>query len=281
MPGFTSRDDIISEITVNGKVDQYNFYKIAPTASTNVAGTWQSLWSGVGNPGAASAVATSTPGVLYDSDTISAASSAIHFTNRSPDLKYLLSVGGVANQSCTMMVYDRLVAVGNISLTTTGSKTVNSTALLTRYNTATDALLNEAWLEITTASTTTAAVVNLSGYTTASGASATVGGNVTFPAAATTATTMIQLPLSPTLRGVRSVQTLNVTTATTACIANLVIIRPLARIPIVSGQWNEVSFLDDVSGIPRIYDEASLGVAVFVPATVTTTVWGTITCAYG
>jgi hypothetical protein len=279
MPGFTSRDDIINEVTSNGKVDLWNFYKIASSASQGAAGVWQSLWKGVGNPGAGSDPG-GTPGTAYVTDAGTSVAGAMWFPDRSTDQRYLLSFGAVANQDCTLMLYDRLAGVGAISTTTTGAKTVNSSAL-DRYS-GTAAILNEVWLEVTTATTVTAPVVNLNSYTSADGSNAQSGGSVTFPAAATVLTAMVQVPLSATKQGVRSVEAgLNIGTASTAGAVNVLIIRPLARIPLRSGQWNEVSFLDDVMGLPRIFDNATLGLAICAPSGVTTTVWGTVSCAYG
>lgn len=279
MAGFTSRDDLINEITGNGKQDLWNFYKIAPSASQNVAGVWQTLWTGVGNPGAGSNPAA-TPGTVYDSDTSSIVSGSMYFADRTPDQRYLLSFGAVATQNVTLMLYDRLAGVSGIGVSTTGSKTINSSAL-TRYS-GTAATLNEAWLEVTTATATTAPIVNLNSYTSADGSTARTGGSVTFPSTATVATVMIQLPLDAAKQGVRSIEAgLNVGTAGSAGVVNVIIIRPLARIPLLANVWNEVSFLDDTMGLPRIYDNATLAVALCAPASVTTTVWGTVNCAYG
>lgn len=278
MPGFSSRDDIILEATTNGKQDIFNFYKVAPAAA-EAAGVWQSLWKGVGNPGAGADPAA-TPGTVYDSDATSSVAGSMWFPDRSTDQRYLLSFGAVATQNCTLMLYDRLAGVSGISLAATGAKTVNSGAL-TRYS-GTAATLNEVWLEVTTATTTTAPIVNLNSYTSADGTTAQTGGNVTFPAVATDLHTLVQVPLSATKQGVRSVEAgLNVGTAAAAGAANLLIIRPLARIPLLANVWNEVSFLDDTMGLPRIFDNSTLGLALLASTTTATTVWGTINCAYG
>lgn len=278
MAGFTSRDDIINEISSGGKVDIWNFYKVAPR-NAQAAGVWQNLWRGVGNPGAGSNPAT-TPGTVFASDTSSPTAGSVYFADRDPDYRHLLSFGAVATQNCTLMLYDLLAGVSGISGVGTGSKTINSGAL-TRYS-GTAATLNEVWLNVTTASTTTAAVMNLNAYTAADGSTGNAGGNVTWPAAATVIDTMIQMPLSASKQGVRSVEAgLNVSTATTAAVFNVNIIRPLARIPLLANVWNEVSFLDDVMGLPRIYDNACLGLALLASTTTATTVWGQINCAYG
>lgn len=278
MPGFTSRDDIINEATVNGKQQSWNFYKVAPAAA-QAAGVWQSLWKGVGNPGAGSDPAA-TPGTVFDSDTTTPVAGGMYFADVSTDLRYALSFGAVATQNCTLMLYDRLAGVSGISLASTGSKTVNSGAL-TRYSGAA-AVLNEAWLEITTATTVTAPVVNLNAYTAADASTGNAGGSVTFPAAATVLHSLIQLPLAAGKQGVRSVEAgLNVGTAGTAGAANLMIIRPLVRLPLIANIWNEVSLLDDTMGLPQIFDNANLGLALLASVTTATTVWGTLNCAYG
>lgn len=278
MPGFSSRDDIISEVTVNGKRDEWNFYKIAAQAA-EAAGVWQSLWTGVGNPGAGAAPAT-TPGTIYTTDAASATAGAIWFPDRSTDLRFLLSFGAVATQNCTLMLYDRLTGVSAISFATTGSKTVNSGAL-GRYS-GTAAVNNEAWLEVTTATTVTAPIVNLNSYTTADGTTGQSGGSVTFPAVATDIGSMIQLPLLATKAGIRSIEAgINVATAATAGIMNAIIIKPLARIPLIANQWNEISYLDDTMGLPQIFDNATMGLAILASGATTVQVWGTINSAYG
>lgn len=278
MAGFTSRDDIINELTVNGKADVWNFYKISPSPS-EAAGVWHSMWRGVGNPGAGANPA-GTPGTAHTSDAAGVTAGSIWFPDRSTDQKHLLSFGAMANTACTLMLYDRLAGVGGVVINTTGSKTINSAAL-DRYS-GTAAVANEAWVEISTASTATAGVFNLNSYTSADGTTGQTGGSVTMPAAALNIDSMVQLPLNASKQGIRSIEAgLNVGTATTTGVANIIIIRPLARVQLIANQWNEVSFLDDVGGLPRIYDNATLGLAYCANSAATATVWGTVSCAYG
>lgn len=278
MPGFTSRDDIISELTISNKRDEKWFTKVAPAAA-EAAGVWQSLWKGVGTPGAGSDPAA-TPGTIYDSDATAQVAGSVWFPDRSPDLRFLTAFGAVASQACTLMLYDRLAGVSGISLATTGAKTVNSGAL-TRYS-GTAAGDNEVWLEVTTATTTTAPIVNLSSYTSADGSTAQSGGSITFPAAATDLHSMIKMPLSATKNGVRSVEAgLNVGTAGATGVVNVLITKPLALLPLAANTYNEISFLDDILSLPPIYDNATLGLAILATVTTAVTVSGKITCAYG
>jgi len=276
MAGFTSRDDIILEATTNGKQDTYHFYKTGSAAQA--AGSWHSLWTAAGSPGAGSAPAA-TPGVAYVSDATTPVAGSMYFPDRSTDQRYLLSFGAVATTNCTLMLYDRLAGVGSVSTTTTGAKTLN-TAALDRY-TGTAGALNEAWLEVSTATTTTAPNVTLTSYTASDGTTGVSGTAIAFPAAATVAGAMIQLPMNAAEQGLTAAATLTVNTASAAGAVNFLIIRPLARIPLVANQWNEVSFLDDTLGLPRIYDNSTLGLAYLASATTATNFWGTINCAYG
>jgi hypothetical protein len=275
--GFTSRDDIISELTTNGKKDEYNFYKVS--SAPEAAGVWHSLWPGTGSPGAGANPAT-TPGTAYVSDSSAPVAGSMYFPDRSTDLRYLLSFGACATQNCTLLLYDRLQGVSGISLASTGSKTVNSSAL-DRYS-GTAAAQNEVWLEVTTAGTTTAPIVNLNSYTSADGSTGLAGPSLTLPSTTMNVQSMVQLPMNAAEQGVRSVEAgLNVGTAGTAIVVNVLIIRPLARIGLIANIWNEVSFLDDTMGLPQIYDNACLGLAFLASGTTATTFWGNITCAYG
>lgn len=277
MPGFTSRDDLMAEMLSNGKVDQYDFHRKS-AANTDASGLWTTLWNATGAP-SAGANPAATPGTVYESDPTSRVTGAIDFPDRSTDQRYLLSFGAFSTMNCTLMLYDRLAGVGGISLATTGAKTVNSGAL-TRYSGA-DAILNEAWLEITTATTVSATTFNLNSYTSADGTTSLNGDSISV-SSGTDAGTMFQLPLNAFAQGVRSVEAgLNVSAAATAGAGNIVIIRPLARIGLYANTFNEISFLDDVLSLPRIYDNACLSLAVLATAATSVTVRGNITCVYG
>lgn len=272
MAGFTSWDDMINEATASGKTLDWGIFKIAPSASQSVS-TWQSLWTATGSPGAGSAPA-GTPGAAYDN-----ATGSINWAAVSPDYKFMVSVDLMANQNCTVMIYDRLVGVGGLSTTTTGNKTVSSAAL-TRY-TSTAATPVQAWLEVTTATTATAPVITMNSYTSADGATGQTGTAVTFPAAATVLTSMIRLPEAAGKVGVQTCSTINVGTASTLGAVSFVLLRPLAYLPILASQGNKVNLVLDFPSFLRIFDTASLALAILTSTNVTTTVWGNINLVYG
>jgi len=270
MAGFTGYDDLINQITTNGQYDDGQGFKVG--SAMQGAGSWHRLWIAAGLPAAGAEPAT-TPGTSYSGST-----TAITFANVSTKQRYLLSFGACATQNTMLMVYDRLVGVSGISTASTGNKTVNSTTL-PRYTSGTNV---QCWLEVTTASTTTIATVNLSSYTGDVNGASQVGGNISFPAAATVKDCAIgPLPIAAGDKGVKSVQVgLNVGTANTAGVVNVVLIRPLAYLPLIANQWNERDLVLQIAALPQIFDGASLSFYALATATTATNFWMNLRTAY-
>jgi hypothetical protein len=280
MPGFASRDDIITEISTNGKRDEWTFYKT--TTGTPVVGQIETCWLSAGNPGAGVAPAT-TPGTILESDATTQVAGSMWFPDRSTDLRFLLAFGALSSQNGSLILYDRLAHVGGVTTSaSTGAKTVNS-ATLTRYNTTATATNNECWLEVTTAHTTNSLTANLNQYTSGDGTTGQSGGTLVTTVANSTIGKIIPMPLSATKAGILSVQAgVNVGgTAPAAGVCNVLIVRRLATIPLLANIWNEVSFLDDVLSLPQIYDNASLALAWVAGSTTAPIIQGKVTCAYG
>lgn len=264
--GFTSYDDLISEVTA-GKFLEWDFLKSG--AAAQAAGQWESLWYQNGSPGAGDNPA-GTPGTAYTNS-----AGSMNWSNTSPDTKHILTFGGCTTHNMTLKIYDRLVAVSGIALSSTGAKTVNSTAL-PRY---TDGVGVEAWVEITTATTTTAPVINMD-YVDDSSTPRT-SPNLTFPAAATVLRWCGELPLTAPSKGVLSVTNINVVTAASAGVCNVVLLKPLAYIPLLANIWNERDLVLQLSALPRVYDGASLALMFMASATTAPTVYGNIRLGYG
>lgn len=273
MAGFSSYDDLINEMTTNGKRLEWWFAKTS--SAPEAAGAWHSLWTAAGSPGVGATPAT-TPGTSY-TDT----AGTMNWGNQSPDQKHIVSVSVTATQNCSLMIYDRLVAVSGLSVASTGNRTVSSTTL-PRYTAANSGV--QAWLEVTTATTTTAAVVSMNSYTNddSSPASGRTGGNITFPAAATNIDAMVgPLPLQVGDKGVSAVSTINVGTAAASGVVNLVLVKPLVFIPLIANIANHIDFVLQLASLPRVYDGASLAMAYQATGTTATSFFGNITLAYG
>jgi len=156
-------------------------------------------------------------------------------------------------------LHDRLVGVGDIDPTSTGDKTVNSTAL-TRYTSGHSV---EVWLEVQAVPSTTAIVCSLSSYTNQAGTGSRAGATVTFPTATLGVGNMVgPMPLQSGDTGVRSVETLNVATASGGSTARLILwlVRPLYMCHLIDADWwieRETPF---PFAIPHILsDGASIG----------------------
>lgn len=278
MPGFSSYDDLINEITTNSKSLEYDFMKVGGAAA--VAGAWQSLARVVGQPGAVTdgAVGSGTPGA--GGTALTSGSGSINLGNQSPDLKAILTFGGVSTVACNLMVYDRLNSVSGLAVGTTGTKNVGSPTL-GRYAGA-SAVGVQAWLEFTTASTAVALITNLLTYTNEGGTTGKVGTSITAPAAIMPINSMLgPLPLvSPDL-GVRSVETLNVGTATTTGVAQMVLLKPIATISLPANTWVEKDLVLQLTSLPQVFDGGSLCLMYQATATTALNVWGTIRIGWG
>lgn len=278
MPGFSSYDDLITEMTTNGKVQNFNFMK--PGGTAPAAGIWYSLARVGGMPPAISdgAAGSGTPGA--GGTALTNANGTMNGANVSTDQKAIVTFGAVATVAQTLRVYDRLAHVSGIVMNTTGSKNVGSPTL-PRYAT-TDSVGNEVWIEFTTAGTTTANVAHLLTYTNEGGTTGQVGGNITAPAAAMVLNSMLgPFPLAAGDYGVRSVETLNIDTACTAGVGQLVLMRPLVELYLPANQWVEQDFVLQLSALPRVFDGASLCLMAQVTATTATNFWGRVRLAYG
>jgi hypothetical protein len=167
--------------------------------------------------------------------------------------------------------------VSGISLATTGLKTVSSVAL-PRYGGAASYDVG-VWLEVTTALTGTAPAVDLR-YTNEAGTASRAGTSVTLPALAVL-NTLQGMPLQAGDLGVQAVASLNVSAAGTAGVVNVILGKPICMLPLIANQWNERDLVLQLSALPRMFDGASLAVAILATGTTAVTVWGQLRLAWG
>ena len=267
MAGFTSYDDLITEMTTNGKTTSWEFVKTS--SAPEGAGIWHSLWAAAGNPGAGSNPAT-TPGTSHDNT-----AGSIYFADTSTDQTHLVTFGAMSSVAMNLMIYDRLVSV-NQSIATTGDKTINSVAL-PRYTSGVGVY---PFVEYSVASTA-AGVFSLSSYTNQAGTTARVGATVTPPAAVMNVNSIIWMPIEAGDAGVRSVETLNVATAATSATVNVVLCKPLAYLPLPANTWVERDLVLQLTALPRLFDGHTLGLAYQATTTTTPTIWGQVRVAWG
>lgn len=267
MSGFTGVADLANKVDA-GQILRVHFNK---SATNSLATQWQSLWN-VGPRPAAGGNPSGTPGAAYTN-------AGLNFPDRTGK-KSLLNLfyywSNATSSQGTLMIYDRLVGVGGISLSATGDKTISSAAL-TRY---TDGIGVLPYLEISTATTTTAPVVTLNSYTDPDGNTGQTGAAVTFPAAATVLNALIPLSLAAGDLGIKAASTLNVGTAAAAGVANFILIKPLCYVPIIGSSSMSRGFAVQSLNMARVYDGASLGMAYFPTAAASGVFSGYLELAY-
>lgn len=287
--GFSSQDDLINQITTNGKTDTVIYSKTLPAAG--VAGAWTDLGNAAGIPvantyGAADLTFTATDdtwseGVLY------------HGGNVSTATKHFLSAGAscvaAAGAPWFIMAVDQVgyVKLSGANVSTTGAKVVTMTAIGSSGSTV-DRYPNGAGLRM---------YMSASGALGANAPTCIVnyldtGGN---PGATTTFTSTASLasgniinsgaaankynPFLPLAAGDTGVSDIvNVTWAGTAHASGTVIlhlVKPLWTIPVpATGLYNKVDFVNSLPSLRQIKDGANLRFILF--QTGATTSGGTV-----
>lgn len=137
MAGFTSLDDLISEMTANGKFMRADWNKLTHAVGTQAAGTWYALPHATGNPGAMTLGVVGT-NLAFHNAYDRMAGSIQHGRDVSPDFKHILNASAFSAAATTMpaifMLVDLLGWYPVNTLTTTGnqacinSRTFTSTA---------------------------------------------------------------------------------------------------------------------------------------------------------
>ena len=259
---MSSYDTVVKARAAGQKTDT----PFAILVSNTPGNTWARTWKNVGVIDASFSTSNgvaepaSTPGTSYTSSV-----GSFKFPSVSPAKRFISSIGVTTSRNAVQfMIFDRLVGVGGISLTGTGNQTINS-VVLPRYANAASASV-QCWLEVTTSTSVTAPIVNLSSYTSNTAVASQSGGSVTFPLAATLLNSFIgPMYLAAGDYGLRSVEVgLNVGTASTTGVVNLILIRPLAVVTVNTlNEYNEVDLVSQFTALPRVFDGASLGIAVY------------------
>lgn len=132
MAGFSSMDDFIQEVTVNGKFVRTDWNKNMLPTTAAVAGEWSFLARGGGNPGADALYNTGTNLTFQPtSDTTTNAAGIQHGGNVSPDYKHIINASAFSAAATTMpavlMLVDLVGFYRVTSVTTTTSQAMTNT----------------------------------------------------------------------------------------------------------------------------------------------------------
>lgn len=132
MPGFSSMDDFISEISANGKFTRTDWNKNFLPTTPAVAGEWHFLARGGGNPAADALYNTGTNLLFQPTSFNTANASGIpHGGDVSPDYKHLINASAFSAAATTMpailMLVDLLGFYRVTSTTTITSQALTNT----------------------------------------------------------------------------------------------------------------------------------------------------------
>ena len=289
--GFTSADDLLSQITVNGKYGRIDYNKT--TAVAGVAGTWTDLGTATGSIPANTYAGTSltwvdtddtwSEGAIYHGGDVSTATK--HFLNASA------SVFAAAGAPWILMCVDQVgyVPITSTDVTGTSERTVSMTAIGSsaakrdrhangvglRAYFSTEVAPTAGGPNLTSFKYTDQAGNTAQNMTTAVGFAATpVTGMVPHSGNAATRYAPF-LPLLPGDTGIRDIEnfTLSGGTAYTGS-GQLVLhlVKPLWQIPIpASGILTERDFVNQLPSLPQIKDGACLRFLLFQTGATTNT----------
>lgn len=251
MAAITDISDLINLSTggSSGAPENLWWFKSArvsgAAAANNIAGRMTSLWQYEGSYGAGSAPTT---GAIPTNAT----AGAIPFTSPAVSKqKWLTQYGGTANVSGTLILYDRLFHIGNLSGTVTTAQTVQGAVPSPALTRNTGGVGNMVFYEIYTQVGTTATTLTIS-YTDNDGNTGQTSPAVTFGGTNFREVQAIRrIPLLAGDKGVRAVASATVLATTgTAGAFGITIAKPIAYLPLNS--TGILGFRDYATGLPGI-----------------------------
>jgi hypothetical protein len=288
--GFSSIDDLVNEMT-GGKFWRIDWNKITG-GSAYTAGRWYDMSILGGYP-----IANPYTGTALTSTQLTDASTGAmwHGGNVSTDTKHIVN-GGVWSAVSTAvpgvwLICDFLLFYPGINMNVNTLQTLTNSAGLPRY---TDGKGVRAFLVVTTATGGTAHNLSMS-YTNQGGTSgetlpvtvactaSAIVGHITHSGTAANNYGPF-LPLASGDYGIRSVQSVQLSAASGAGVACLVLARPLCAIPIVSASVSaERDFLNQLPSLPKVYDGAFIGLLFFAGAALaaSSNIYGYLEMAWG
>lgn len=269
---FSSFDDLINEMSTNGKFNRYDFTKTS--AITAGVGRWYDMSLQNGLPVANPYTAETTNlkfRALSDADGMG----IWHGGNVSPDTKHIVNIGAFGNTVTSVPSVLQLVDVLGYypitTVTTTTAQTLNNTVTLPRYA---DGAGVRAYIVARATCGAGTPTIQIS-YTNEKGESGRVV-PVTLTAVTTAAAGHIIhsdptanhygcfIPLASGDSGIQSIQTITLSATMTSGSIALVLCKPLTSLPItVLGAQSERNLLNQLPSLPRVYDGANLNFLMF------------------
>lgn len=274
MAGFTSQDDMINQVSTNGKFYRADWQKSTFGTTAQAQGMWYSLAMGGGNPAANTIFGTGTNLAFQaTSDSTATAAGIPHGGNVGGGTGYKVLLNAAAQTAagtttpCVMMLVDMLGFYPITTCTLTTAQTLSNTVTLPRYI---DGAGVQAFITPSTVMGTGTPNITLTYTNSANVASRTTP--ATLPAGLTAApvTSIVYsgtgagkygpfMPLQAGDAGIRSVQSIQLSATYTSGSLNLVLCKPLLTLPITTqGVTAERDLVNQFMSMPRVYDGACL-----------------------
>ena len=274
MSGFSSQDDMINQVSTNGKFYRSDWQKSTFATTAHTAGMWYSLFRGGGNPPADTILGTGTNLAFQAlTDATTNATGIPHGGNVGGGTGFKVLLNAAAQTAaattapCVLMLVDLLGFYPITSVTTTGNQTLNNTVTLPRY---TDGAGVQAF--ITPSTVMGAATPNISiTYTNSAGTgSKTTPATLPIGNTAAAVTSIVYsgtgagkfgpfMPLVAGDAGIRLVQSINLSASYVSGVLNLVLAKPLLTMPITTlGVTAERDLVNQFMSMPKVYDGACL-----------------------
>lgn len=271
---FSSFDDLINEMSTNGKFCRYDFTKTS--AVTHAAGRWYDMSLEAGLP-VAQPYTTGT-NLTFQALSDTTGTGIWHGGNVSPDTKHVVNIGAFGNVATAVPSVLQLVDVIGYypitTVTTTTAQTLSNATVFPRYA---DGAGLRAYLVARGTMGAGTPTIQIS-YTNQAG----VAGRVV-PVTLTAITAAVAghivhsdptanhygcfIPLAAGDTGIQSIQTITINATMTSGSLALVVCRPLTSIPItVLGVQSERNLLNQLPSLPRVYDGANLNFLLFTGA---------------
>ncbi len=271
MAGFSSQDDMVNEISTNGKFYRTDWQKSTFATTAHTAGLWYSLMRGGGNPAADTILGTGTNLAFQAlSDAVATASGIPHGGNVG-GYKVLLNAAAqtaaATTAPCVLMLVDLLGFYPITSVTTTGAQTLNNTVTLPRYK---DGAGVQAFLTPSTVMGAATQNITLTYPNSAGTAGKATPATLPIGNTAAAVTSIVHsgtgtgkygpfIPLAAGDAGIRSVQSINLSASYVSGVLNLVLCKPIMTLPITTlGVTAERDLVNQFASMPRIYDGACL-----------------------
>lgn len=286
MSGFSSQDNLISNISSTGNFWRTDWNKNTFGTTAHTAGQWYLLSQTGGNPAASSIFGTGTNLAFQQLLDTTATAAGIQHGGDVTSFKTILNASAFSAAATTMpavfMLVDLLGFYNITSVTTTGAQTLtNGVSLPARDRTGTSNGVGVQALIVPSTVMGAATPTITLGYTNQAGtASRATPSSPALPTGNTAApvTSVVYsgtgsgkygpfMPLQAGDTGIRSVQSINLSVSYVSGVLNLILCRPLLTLPMTTiGVAAERDLLNQLPSLPRVYNGACLAWLMYAGA---------------